>query len=210
MVQSTINFLNSNLGAGIAVALLTWLIARYRGAVARINNKINLLEAIKKEIDWNRGYFLPLIEDDTKELHLFFDPTRANFKCGNDVISYAVTNGIGILNSNTNLVTGLVTLNDCIRQYNQQVQEQHDCRFGSPELTAMATRLAINEKILVQWMSDVNSRPDEIRDLLEEIRLRNWAINTRIRSRFRPVLIEVSDLLNTEIDRTKKTWWRVR
>ena len=58
-------------------------------------------------------------------------------------------------------------------------------------------------------MCDINNRPEEIRNWLEELRLRNWAINNGKNNRLKPALLFAYKLVYEEISKTlnRKMWW---
>ncbi|OGD63865.1 hypothetical protein A2215_00790 [Candidatus Berkelbacteria bacterium RIFOXYA2_FULL_43_10] len=207
---SIIKWLNRNSGIAIITVILIFILERIFKSRSNYRSKINLLEAVKKELEWNQQWITDLVEDEQEDSTRYYDPTRANFKCGNDIISYAVTHGQSLLRSKIDLIQALVIVNDAIKQYNQQVQEQHDCRFSSPEITAIATSLyQKNPNILKNWMCDSKSRPSIIADFLIELRLRNWAINTRTKNYLRPALINAFKLIENELNYLvlNNKWW---
>ena len=144
-----LNLLNKNSGiietVAVVIAVIIFIFERIITSRSNFRNRLNLFEAVKKQLDWNMQWLTDIVGND-KDIEIYYDPTRANFKCSSEVIKYAIMQGHGNLKTARPLLEALVNAaHDAILYYNQQVQEQHDCRFSSPEITGMATRLYLKD-----------------------------------------------------------------
>ena len=207
-------WLNKNSGGlqfiAILIAVIIFILERIFSARSNYRTKMNLLDSMLKELEWNSQLLIDIGEDENEDRAVYYDTTRANFKCKNDVLLYAITTGHGILNSRRGLMEVLIGVNSAIGCYNQQVQEQHDCRFSRPDLTGYATKLIRDDQNTPKkWMCDYLNRPEELKNFIEEIRLRNWAINQGKKVRLRPALLKALGILEKDINHIKesKRWW---
>jgi hypothetical protein len=204
-------WLNDNQGLtstiAIVIAVIFFITERLIEARKQYRQRRNLLEAVKKEIEWDMQWCNDITEDSQEDRQRYFDPTRADFKCGNEVLVYAITQGYALLNTNENLILALVAAKEAINHYNQQTQEQHDFRFGSPEVMSKTSSYLVKDKsTLKKWM-DPDKRPEGLKDFIEELRLRNWAINEGKRTVLRPYLTNALRLINEELVQSKKKIW---
>lgn len=180
-------------------AILVFAIDKFLEKIKKYQSKITLLKSIKKELELNMEWIDNVINSDEYQAN-YYDPTAANFKCSNDVLKAYLPNKNGFLNKNDDLMKALLALNSAIGHYNQQVSEQHDCRFNAPALIGLATTLYIkNPGVLKEWMCSEEKRPQELKFFLTELGLRNWAINNGKRNVLSPKLINALELVEKEL-----------
>lgn len=209
-----LNYLDQHPGLSILVAFiiafLGWIFSVIRESRNKYRQKRNLLEAIKLEIDFDAGWIQDLSPKGEDAVR-YYDPTRANFRLRDDAITYAITNGQSVLLEDKDFIRILISVSHAARFVNQQIQEQHDCRFSSPEITGLATKIYTKDNnVLKKWMCDENNRPEELRNWLEELHLRNWAINNvGFRQQLKPSIEIAIPAINKIIDRmdSSKRWW---
>lgn len=194
----------------IVVAVLIYIAGKIGESRLNYRKRIHLLQALKKELSWEVGLLTDIVQDENEDLPHYYDPTRANFKGHNDVLVYALTRGQSVLRPNEQLFDALIRTNDALGYYNQQVQEQHDCRFSAPQLLGIATDMYRRDpQVLKKWMCDPSARPENIKYFLEELRLRNWAINSGKKCRLAPALVDVYRQIDLELNRLTqgRKWW---
>ena len=87
-------WLNQNSGSlqfiAIFIAVIIFILERIFSARSNYRTKVNLLDSIQKELEWNSQWLDDISEDENEDRVNYYDATRANFKCKNDILLYAI------------------------------------------------------------------------------------------------------------------------